>query len=98
MFEAITMDVPESPIVSVGTTSNRGMSPEEVARLCVDKLMSVSETAPPAIKDQAQAFKSDMEKVVAYYMRQAIKSDRTTIYNKLMDAGHPELAEAIRRL
>jgi len=31
-------------------------------------------------------------------MRQAIKSDRTTIYNKLMDASHPELAEAIRRL
>jgi hypothetical protein len=39
-----------------------------------------------------------MEKVVAYYMRQAIKSDRTTVYNALMDAGHPELAELIRRL
>jgi len=38
-----------------------------------------------------------MEKVVAYYMREAIRSDRTTVYNKLLDAGHPELAEAIRR-
>jgi len=35
---------------------------------------------------------------VAYYMRQAIHSDRTTVYNALKDAGHPELAELIRRL
>jgi hypothetical protein len=39
-----------------------------------------------------------MEKVVAFYMREAIKSDRTTIYNALCDAGHPDLAEAVRRL
>jgi len=31
-------------------------------------------------------------------MRQAIHSDRTTVYNALNDAGHPELAELIRRL
>jgi hypothetical protein len=35
---------------------------------------------------------------VASYMRQAIRSDRTTVYNALIDAGHPELAELIRRL
>jgi len=31
-------------------------------------------------------------------MREAIKSDRTTVYNALTDAGHKELAELIRRL
>jgi hypothetical protein len=31
-------------------------------------------------------------------MRQAIRSDRTTVYNTLKDAGHPDLAELIRRL
>ena len=31
-------------------------------------------------------------------MREAIKSDRTTVYNAINDAGHPELAELIRRL
>jgi hypothetical protein len=36
--------------------------------------------------------------VVAFYMREAIRSDRTTVYNALNDAGHPELADAIRRL
>jgi hypothetical protein len=39
-----------------------------------------------------------MEKVVAFYMREAIRSDRTTVYNALREAGHPELADAIRRL
>ena len=40
----------------------------------------------------------NMEKVIASYMKEAINSDRTTIYNAIKDAGHPELAELIRRL
>jgi hypothetical protein len=36
--------------------------------------------------------------VVAFYMREAVKSDRTTIYNALSEAGYKELAEQIRRL
>jgi hypothetical protein len=60
--------------------------------------MTVADTAPPVIRDQARAFKASLEQVVASYMRQAIASDRTTVYNALKDAGHPELAELIRRL
>ncbi len=96
MFKA-DLNLPETPIVTVQTTQNRGFTPDEVAERCVNKLISVSESAPPAIRDQARAFQKHMEKVVAYYMREAIRSDRTTVYNKLLDAGHPELAEAIRR-
>lgn len=84
--------------VEVITTNNRGMTPEEVAKLCSDKLVAVADTAPPAIRDQARAFKANIEKVVASYMRQAIASDRTTVYNAIRDAGHPQLAELIRRL
>jgi hypothetical protein len=92
------VSVPEEPIVTVKTTENRGFSPDEVAERCVEKLISVSDTAHPALRDQARAFQRHMEKVVAFYMREAIKSDRTTIYNALCDAGHPDLAEAVRRL
>ena len=92
------VSVPEEPVVTVKTTENRGFSPDEVAERCVEKLISVSDTAHPALRDQARAFKRHMEKVVAFYMREAIKSDRTTIYNALCDAGHPNLAEAVRRL
>jgi len=31
-------------------------------------------------------------------MREAIKSDRTTVYNVIKDSGNLELAELIRRL
>ena len=97
MFK-LDLDVGEEPIVTVHTTENRGFTPDEVAERCVEKLISVSDTAHPAIRDQARAFQKHMEKVVAYYMREAIRSDRTTVYNALIDAGHPELADAIRRL
>ena len=97
MFK-LDLNVSDDPIVKVQTTQNRGFSPDEVAERCVDKLISVSDTAHPAIRDQAKAFQKHMEKVVAFYMREAIRSDRTTVYNALIDAGHPKLADAIRRL
>lgn len=99
MTQSMTMDLPrEKVLVNVHTTSGRGFTPEEVAARCADKLISVSDQAPPAIRDQARAFKAQIEMVVALYMREAIASDRTTVYNALKDAGHPELAELIRRL
>ena len=84
--------------VGVQTTNNRGFTPEEVAELCVDRLMIVSNDAPPAIKDQALAHKERMKAVIAVYMKQAIQSDRTTVYNAISDAGHKKLAEYIRKM
>jgi hypothetical protein len=84
--------------VGVKTTNNRGFTPEEVAELCVDRLMIVSNDAPPVIKDQALAHKERMKAVIAAYMKQAIQSDRTTVYNAISDAGHKKLAEYIRKM
>ena len=98
MFE-FKLDVPkDQPVVGVRTTDKRGFTPDELAEQCVAKIISVSDTAHPGVRDQARAFSKHIEKVVAYYLRQAIRSDRTTVYNALTDAGHPELAELIRRL
>jgi len=85
-------------IVDVKTTENRGFTPEELAEQCVKKILSVSDQAHPAIRDQAYAFSKQIEKVVEGYMKQAVSSDRTTVYNAIKDAGHPSLAELIRRL
>jgi hypothetical protein len=93
------MELPRlSPVVQVHTADNRGFTPEEVASRCADKLVYISDSAPREIADQARAFKTQVEKTVTHYMREAIASDRTTVYNALKDAGHPELAELIRRL
>lgn len=86
------------PQVSIVATNGRGMTPEEVAELAMGKIMHVADTAPPEIAMQANAFKDRLRTVVIHYMKQAVASDRTTVYNALTDAGHPELAELIRRL
>ena len=98
MFELKTNPPQNEQVVLVNTTKGRGFTPEELSEQCVQKLISVSDTAPPAIRDQARAFSKHIETLVAYYMRQAIRSDRTSVYNALNDAGHPDLADLIRRL
>ena len=98
MFEFKVDINKNAPVIGVNTTDNRGFTPDELANQCVDKIISVSDTAHPGIRDQARAFSKHVETLVAYYMRQAIRSDRTTVYNALNDAGHPDLAELIRRL
>ena len=98
MFE-FKINIPQNEqVVLVNTTNKRGFTPEELAEQCMQKVISVADTAPPGLREQARAFSKDIERLVAYYMRHAIRSDRTTVYNTLTDAGHPELAELIRRL
>ena len=94
MLSVIT-EIPSDFKIGVATTINRGHTPAEVAKMCADKLVSVSDNAPPPIKEQANAFKKDILNVVEHYMRQAIKSDRVTLYNKFKEAGHEKLAKAI---
>ena len=96
---SLKMDLPkDKPIVGVRTTNNRGFTPEEVAENCVKRIISVSTNVDPVLRAQALAYAKDIEKVIAYYMKEAINSDRTTVYNAIKDAGHPKLAELIRRL
>ena len=84
--------------VTVETTNNRGFTPEEVAVRCVNRIIGISENAPPAIRDQAYAYREQLEAIVANYMHQAIKSDRTTVYKAIKDSGNLKLAEYIRRM
>ena len=95
---SLNLDITPTFKVDVKTTENRGFTPEEVAERCADKVISISDTANPIIRDQARAFKTHLIKVLSFYMKEAIKSDRTTVYNALIDAAQPELAELIRRL
>ena len=97
MFEA-SINLPKEPIVSVSTTKNRGWTVEEVADRCLQRIIAVSDTAPPEIRDQAVAFKEAIRPLLIFYMKEVVNSDRTTVYNIIRDAGYPEVAEFIRRL
>ena len=93
-----SLNMPNTFKVQVNVTNNRGFTPEEVAARCVDKIVEVGDNAAPEIRDQAHAFKAHLEKVITFYMKEAIKSDRTTVCNAIKNAGHEKLAEMIRRL
>lgn len=88
------------PVVSgvdVRTTENRGLTADEVAQRCVDKIIFVGDSTHPAIRDQAHAFKEHIRAVVSFYIKDAIRNDRHTIATRLRDAGHPELVTILEK-
>lgn len=84
--------------VDVMTTSDGGHPPEFWAKRASERIMSVSESAPPAIRDQALAFRQQIEAVVLHYIKEAVKDNNSVVSNKLTDAGYPQLADSLRRL
>ena len=79
----------------VHTTQGRGHTPEELADFAMDKIMYVSKDANPLIKEQAEAFKGYIRQVLVQYLKQAVQSDRTTLANKLREAGHSDLIKIL---
>jgi len=84
--------------VRVFTTSGRGATPEEWAELTMRKLIVVSEQSPEPVRLQVEAFRDRIHVLLVAAMKNAVKSDRTNIINLLTEAGHPELAQAVRNL
>jgi len=89
---------PDWTDVKVFTTTERGWTPEELADRALDKILSVSETADPAIKAQAYAYRDRIKYVLVFYMQEAIRSDRTTICAELSKQGHADLARIISKM
>lgn len=79
----------------IHTSHQRGWTPEELAERAMDKIIYVGKDAHPFLKDQAEAYKQHIHDVVLFYLRQAVQSDRTTIANRLRDAGYPELTSLL---
>lgn len=80
----------------VMTTNNRGFTPEELVDRAVDKIIHVGSQSHPAIREQAEAFKANIREVILHYMKQAVASDRTTIANRLTQAGHSALIHILK--
>lgn len=82
----------------VRTTHERGFTVEEIAEDLLNKLLFISSEAHPAIRDQAMAYKDRIRPAIIHYMKQAVRSDRTTMAAQLSKQGHHDMAEIIRRL
>lgn len=83
---------------SVHTTSGVGHSPEFWTERLVERLIHVSESAPPVIKQQAMAYREALQAVVLDGVRKAILSNHTTVINELRKAGMPEAAALVYEL
>ena len=81
--------------VAVLTTEGRGFTPEEIADRALAKIMYVSKDANPLIRDQAEAFKESIRHTLVFYLKQAVQSDRTTLANRLREAGHSDLIKIL---
>ncbi len=79
-------------------TKGRGLNVEEIAELALRKMLHIADTAHPDLREQAHQFRDRIRYVLIHYLHQAIKSDRTTLYNELRGAGFPEVAEIVLRI
>ena len=89
---------PEVGSVNVVSTENEGLSPEYWTERILERLISISDSADPLLKAQADAFRDSIAQVVLIYMKQAIASDRSTVAGLLEKQGHRDMADIIRRL
>ena len=88
----------ESGFVNVVSSDNGGLSNDQISEMATNKIVAVSETAPEPIRQQAQAFSEKVRNVVHYHIELARREERATICHNLREAGHPDLANAIRRI
>jgi len=89
---------PELGMIEVHTTSEGGHPTEFWAKLCIDRIIQISDEAPESVQQQVKAYRDNIEKVINNYMQNAIKSDRITINNELEKADLKEAADLIRKL
>jgi len=95
LTEAPQMEVGD---VIVTTTENIGHKPEFWAQSAADRIVSVGGNCHPLIAQQAEAFKESVRATTLFYIKEAIKSDRTTLIAELERQGHKDMADIIRSL
>lgn len=86
------------PIVTIGGNVGGGLTPEQLARLASDKIITISDHAPQPIRDQAIVFKERMRSTLVGYFKMMAESERQRIAHELKTSGHVEIAGAILRL
>jgi hypothetical protein len=81
---------------TVVTSVNGGLSAEQITQLCCNKIVQVSESAAPEIKEQAAVFRARLENVVHAYVLKAMQEERETCVQLAVKGGYSELAELLR--
>jgi hypothetical protein len=93
-------ETPQIEIGEVGVTTTQwaGHDVDYWAEQTTNKIVSIGGNCHPIIAQQAEAFRDAVLQQISYYMKEAIKSDRTTLIAQLEKQGQPEMADILRRL
>ena len=81
---------------TVVTSTDGGLSAEQITVLCCNKIVQVSENAAPEVKEQAAVFRTQLEAVVHAYVTKAMQEERETCVQIAVRGGYSELAELLR--
>lgn len=84
--------------IKVSTTTDRGHNVQELSDMLLDKIISISDTAPQPIRDQALQYRKVIGENIRWYMESAVRSDRDTICQKLIAVGQTEAANLIKKI
>ena len=82
-------------IIKASSVSGRGFTPEELAESALDKIIYIGKSSDPAIRAQAEAYRDQIKTVLIAAMHQAIRSNHTTLTNRFIAAGHPDLVKLL---
>jgi hypothetical protein len=69
-------------LVNVMSSDNGPLSAEQWAKLAADKIMHVGNKTEGPIRDQALAFKNNIQKVIEYYITQAVQSNERYLLSR----------------
>lgn len=98
-MSALSVDAgPVFGTVETIVTSGRGLNPDELARLYLPKIVYIGPDMPPEMRAQAEAGRERIRVLLTRAFAQAQKSQNTTIYNVLLDAGEVNAAEMVKEL
>jgi len=84
--------------IEVQTEANRGHPPEWWAERLTNRIVGISDTAAPHIRQQAEAFKVAIYETILYHIKQAINSERSTMGSLVKTQGNENLAKIMRGL
>jgi hypothetical protein len=84
-----------SPIVK--TSDYGGLSMEDLADLCADRILHIADSAPPELREQAKYFKESLRKTMLDYLKRAQQSERARCIQICAQGGHQAAADILRR-
>jgi hypothetical protein len=77
--------------VEVFTSTGRGATPEELADRALARIIYIGEDAPPVLREQVEAFRGELYRVLLMYLHEAVRGNKVTLANRFREAGCPEL-------